>query len=104
MNKSDIRRFQDEAASGYDRVEDAQVATGMAQVAMLAEIALQLAKQREPSEALLNTIDNLRIEIEGLKEQIAAEQRERQSVEEYAETLEKRIEHLEDVLQAQLER
>ncbi len=103
MDQSVIRQFQDEAQQAYERLPQPEAAHN-AQVVMLAEIALQLAKQREPSEALLNTIDNLRIEIGGLKEQIAAEQRERQSVEEYAETLEKRIEHLEDVLQAQLER
>ena len=47
MNKSDIRRFQEESVAAYDRTQDVQAAANMAQVAMLAEIALQLAKLNE---------------------------------------------------------
>ncbi len=44
MDQSVIRQFQDEAHQAYEHATDEQLAANAAQVAMLAEIALQLAK------------------------------------------------------------
>ncbi len=55
MDQSVIRQFQDEAADAYERLPQPEAAAN-AQVVMLAEIALQLAKLNASLDAIGNLL------------------------------------------------
>lgn len=57
MQKSTITWLQEEASNAYNRVPQSEAAPFL-QAAMLAEIALQLAKQNEHLEFIARAVDN----------------------------------------------